>query len=54
MIPADSDPNPHPGEHERLRLEDGFSAPRSEAAVPPADLPVAPSLEQALATKSDF
>lgn len=55
MIPYDIDPSLHAAQHEQLLLDDGFSAPRScgETPAPPAP-PAASSLEEALASKSDF
>jgi hypothetical protein len=53
MIPYDIDPSLHGAEPEQLLLDDGFSAPRSHAE-PPATAEGAASLEQALASKSDF
>ena len=54
MIPYDVDPSLHSAEPEQLQLDDGFSrrSPGDTPQPPPADAPA--SLEEALATKSDF
>ncbi len=55
MIPYDIDPSLHAAQPEQLLLDDGFSAPRSHGQTPqPAATPAASSLEDALASKSDF
>lgn len=55
MIPYDIDPSLHAAKPERVRLDDGFTAPRTHAELPvPAGADVAASLEQALTAKSDF
>lgn len=54
MIPYDIDPSLHSAEPEDCSLDDGFS-PRSQAESPePAPADPRSSLEQALASKSDF
>ena len=55
MIPYDIDPSLHGAQPEQPLLDDGFSAPRSRGETPePPATPVASSLEDALASKSDF
>ena len=55
MIPYDIDPSLHAAEPQQVRLDDGFSAPHSHGeAVEPAAAQATTSLEQALASKSDF
>jgi hypothetical protein len=56
MIPYAIDPSLHPAEPEPPLLDDGFSAPRrqGEAALPNDPHAPAASLEEALASKSDF
>ena len=54
MIPYDIDPSLHSAEPEQALLDDGFTR-RSQGELPQAPAADAPaSLEEALATKSDF
>lgn len=55
MIPYDVDPSLHSAQPQPMLLDDGFSAPRSSRHALPtgSDVP-APSLEDALASKSEF
>jgi hypothetical protein len=54
MIPYAIDPSLHSAEPEQACLDDGFS-PRSQGELPePVPPAPRPSLEQALASKSDF
>ena len=55
MIPYAIDPSLHAAEPEQPMLDDGFSAPRGHGGSHErAGEPTATSLEEALASKSDF
>ena len=55
MIPYTVDPSLHSAVPEQASLDDGFSPPRSHGDTPePAPADAASSLEDALATQSDF
>ncbi len=54
MIPYDVDPSMHPSQPQPSPLEDGFSAPRSNGDARAGRDAPAPSLNDALAAKSEF
>jgi len=55
MISYDIDPSLHAAEPERIRLDDGCTAPNSHTDSPvPAGSDVASSTDESLTVKSDF